>query len=648
MLVSPANGWKARHTALIVGLFTLVLTPGPARAQSPSQPLVMQPQSDLKIGVAAAVSGKVEVASTSQVGRIVQSGRPIFIGDVITTDSTGRLQILLLDETVFTIGPNSAIVIDTFVYDPSTHEGRLTAQILKGAFRFVTGKIAKKNPESMEVKLPVGTIGVRGTMVAGIVEGQRSTTVLLGPGPNNQVGAAAGAIVISNPVGVTTRTVLVNRPGFHSVIAGADVPPTPPTPVPPDVLDAINHELAGPAPSEHAPRLERGEQGPGDRRGRGRRGDHPGPHGPEGPDDGPPSAAELHEMYEAGEITEAQLNEMLTDMEAWESGDPEVRAQLMAKYSGHDGEDGGYYDPETGMYHDPDGGYYDPETNTYYDADGNTHDPGTMMHDMDGGYYDPETGTYQDPDGGYYDPATGTYHDPDGGYFDPSTGMYYDPDGGHFDSSAGIYYEPDGGYFDPSTGMYYDSHTNEYYAYDPYYDPYYDDHDDATYSQDAADAASRVGDGIATWDQLRTFPTGTGYYQGTGALGSFVQTIMGGTTNLDIQGRMSVRLEVNFGNRTVGGGGSASFLKVNTVGPEGAWGGNIQQTMNIDLVDFTALGGDASWTQGTSNLTGTFTIENVGGRVADVLDVDATYDDGGVNVGSGSLDNVAHVVTSTN
>ena len=73
------------------------------------------------------------------------------------------MQVLLLDETVFTIGANSDMVLDTFVYEPSTSADIISARLQKGVFRWVTGKVARKDPASMKVILPVGTIGIRGT-----------------------------------------------------------------------------------------------------------------------------------------------------------------------------------------------------------------------------------------------------------------------------------------------------------------------------------------------------------------------------------------------------------------------------------------------------------------------------------------------------
>ena len=116
-------------------------------------------------GVSAAVTGDVTMAkATGEIGVLVESGMPVYLGDRITTTSRSGMQILLLDETVFTIGPNSDIAIDAFVYDPATGDGRIVADMARGVMRFVTGKIPLNNPSSMDINLPVGSIGIRGTI----------------------------------------------------------------------------------------------------------------------------------------------------------------------------------------------------------------------------------------------------------------------------------------------------------------------------------------------------------------------------------------------------------------------------------------------------------------------------------------------------
>ncbi|WP_288348762.1 FecR domain-containing protein [uncultured Thalassospira sp.] len=116
-------------------------------------------------GVSAAVTGDVTLNKvTGEIGILVESGMPVYLGDRIITSPNSGMQILLLDETVFTIGPDSDVAIDEFVYDPATGDGRIVADMARGVMRFVTGKIPLNNPSSMDINLPVGSIGIRGTI----------------------------------------------------------------------------------------------------------------------------------------------------------------------------------------------------------------------------------------------------------------------------------------------------------------------------------------------------------------------------------------------------------------------------------------------------------------------------------------------------
>ncbi len=170
------------------------------------------------IGVAAAVRGRVEaVAPGAPAGRILGSGQPVYLNDHVKTGPGGRLQLLLRDQTTFTLGPNSDMVLDTFVYDPATSAGKVSATIAKGVFRFVTGKIARRRPDDMRVALPVGTIGIRGTIVGGSVGDGRAEVVLLGPGPDNNAQERAGGITVGNQHG----SVDIDAGGWGTTITAA-------------------------------------------------------------------------------------------------------------------------------------------------------------------------------------------------------------------------------------------------------------------------------------------------------------------------------------------------------------------------------------------------------------------------------------------
>lgn len=196
----------------------------PARAQ-------LGPAADPRlrdIGVAAAVRGGVKALAPGQsrkeIGRDVLSGKPLYLNDLVRTGQAGRLQIMLLDETTFTVGQNAEMLLDEFVYDPETNEGKVSAQILKGSFRFVTGRIAKRDVGDVKVALPAATIGIRGTIVEGVVHENGDADVALGgPGPDNNAEEEPGGITVTNARG----SVDIDQSGFMTSIRGGNAPTEP-------------------------------------------------------------------------------------------------------------------------------------------------------------------------------------------------------------------------------------------------------------------------------------------------------------------------------------------------------------------------------------------------------------------------------------
>ncbi len=179
----------------------------------------------VQAGVAAAVKGDVRVTTVESEMHPLKSGDKVYMGDVIETGDDGQLQVLLLDQTVFTLGPLSSIKMDEFVYDPATDDGKVKASMVKGIFRFVSGKIAHKKPENMEVTLPAGSIGIRGTIVAGIIDGAKSLVVLLGPVGGE--GVQPGRIYVSNVVNGEVVGVDIDQSGNATIVDGPNSAPVP-------------------------------------------------------------------------------------------------------------------------------------------------------------------------------------------------------------------------------------------------------------------------------------------------------------------------------------------------------------------------------------------------------------------------------------
>jgi hypothetical protein len=133
--------------------------------KSGTPPVAAGSTSLIRVGGAGAVSGDVFWSTPD--GRMVPitSGTPIYFGEHIVTRPGGRLQVMLLDETVFIVGPDSDMVIDEFVYDPETSVRKVTVRLLKGVFRYITGKVVRQKPDNLKIETPVDTVGIRGTDV---------------------------------------------------------------------------------------------------------------------------------------------------------------------------------------------------------------------------------------------------------------------------------------------------------------------------------------------------------------------------------------------------------------------------------------------------------------------------------------------------
>lgn len=95
--------------------------------------------------------------------RTASIGYSIFMDDLLTTGKTGAMGVTFMDNTMISIGPDTEFVVDEFVYQPKDNALSFGSRMMRGTLHFVSGTIAKLSPESVSVKTPVGTIGIRGT-----------------------------------------------------------------------------------------------------------------------------------------------------------------------------------------------------------------------------------------------------------------------------------------------------------------------------------------------------------------------------------------------------------------------------------------------------------------------------------------------------
>ncbi len=114
------------------------------------------------VGIAQAdsIAKVVALSGSPKAGdRTLSEGSAIFEHDKISVGS-GNVQILFVDGTKLVIGPGSSLVVEKFLMRGSGTAEKVSINALRGTFRFITGKSAKK---AYDIKTANATIGIRGT-----------------------------------------------------------------------------------------------------------------------------------------------------------------------------------------------------------------------------------------------------------------------------------------------------------------------------------------------------------------------------------------------------------------------------------------------------------------------------------------------------
>jgi FecR protein len=106
---------------------------------------------EIESGVIAIASNPVKITNAQGEVRIAKTGDKIYLNDTVQTDTQGKTQILLKDQMTISLGPNSQMVVDKFIYDPKEKsKNELSTQIKQGAFKFISGKIVTGNEVLIE------------------------------------------------------------------------------------------------------------------------------------------------------------------------------------------------------------------------------------------------------------------------------------------------------------------------------------------------------------------------------------------------------------------------------------------------------------------------------------------------------------------
>src|SRR5512134_3895388 len=113
-------------------------------------------------------AGRVKVVSGEAF--IVRDGKPIaakpgqaiFASDSLRTGADGSIGVTLKDATRLSLGPQSELKVERFVYAPESGGLAMVIKFVRGAATYVSGRIAKLAPDAVRLETPAAIVGVRG------------------------------------------------------------------------------------------------------------------------------------------------------------------------------------------------------------------------------------------------------------------------------------------------------------------------------------------------------------------------------------------------------------------------------------------------------------------------------------------------------
>ena len=188
-----------------------------------------------RVGVTSVADGEPLGQPPAEAERILRVGIDVQASERVTTRANDRAHVVFLDGTALTVGPNSVLVIDKYVYDPNRKTGEMALSTTKGVFRFVGGSISKNS--EVVVTTPSATIGIRGGIA----------TIEVADG-----GATRATFLYGDSLRVTNQgvTQTATRNGSQ-ITASAGEKPTPPAILPPGRMPATQpfEKTASPAPA---------------------------------------------------------------------------------------------------------------------------------------------------------------------------------------------------------------------------------------------------------------------------------------------------------------------------------------------------------------------------------------------------------------
>lgn len=152
------------------------------------------------IGITSLVVKDVEGKTEEEIRRLVLQDS-VYQNEIVQTGLESASELRFADDTRISVGPNSTIVLDEFVYDPDPGEGTFALTLTEGVFRFFSGNMASSN---YKIETPTVTVGVRGTVLVVVSRGDGAFAVIMESDDGVEVTNQAGDMVLLETPGTAT------------------------------------------------------------------------------------------------------------------------------------------------------------------------------------------------------------------------------------------------------------------------------------------------------------------------------------------------------------------------------------------------------------------------------------------------------------
>ncbi|MDO9581479.1 MAG: FecR family protein [Desulfomicrobium sp.] len=105
-------------------------------------------------------SGQIVRAEAVMPARI---GDVLHVSDTVMTEEKSSIGIMLEDDTILSLGPNSHLELGDFAFAPQEENYAVAIRLLKGSFAYMSGVIARLAPDKVRIETPDAVIAVHGT-----------------------------------------------------------------------------------------------------------------------------------------------------------------------------------------------------------------------------------------------------------------------------------------------------------------------------------------------------------------------------------------------------------------------------------------------------------------------------------------------------